>query len=92
MRKTKIRPLSKKRQKELRLERELWVELFKEQEGLCKKCLKPPDFRGLSLSHKKRKSQGGQTTRENCELLCGKCHAVEEHHLREVKSEPMWGK
>jgi 5-methylcytosine-specific restriction endonuclease McrA len=46
-------------------------------------CGKRPDWRGLSLHHKKKRSQGGKTSVDNCILICGSCHSM-EHGIREV--------
>lgn len=49
-------------------------------DGLCQICHQPPDFRGLSRHHIKKRSQGGNESKENIMWLCGKCHD-KEHHI-----------
>ena len=78
------------RRKELALRAKLKKELIAEgphdEAGnpLCYHCKKRPDFRGLQLVHKKRLSQGGLTSRGNCEIWCAPCHFGEDgHKLRE---------
>jgi 5-methylcytosine-specific restriction endonuclease McrA len=75
MKRSPIKKISKKRQKELQKEAELRQILLIKQRGLCAECGSKPDWRGLSLSHTIPKSQGGRTTLANCQLLCGKCHS-----------------
>jgi len=43
--------------------------------GICEKCRKPPDFRGLSPHEKTFRSQGGKLSLSNSKMVCGKCHA-----------------
>ena len=54
------------------------LELSPPDDGLCEKCHKPPDFRGLSRHHKKKRSQGGGEDKGNIIWLCGRCHSAEE--------------
>jgi 5-methylcytosine-specific restriction endonuclease McrA len=75
-----MRKISIKRAVVLREERRLSQELLEKCEGLCQKCGKAPDWRGLGLHHKLFKSRGGKSTEENCELLCSPCH--EAAHFR----------
>ena len=71
-----MRQVSKKRAKVLRKERKLTQELLIRCGGLCEMCGNLPDFRGLSKHEKIKRSQGGDpTNRDNCLMLCGKCHS-----------------
>ncbi|KKM27106.1 hypothetical protein LCGC14_1578010 [marine sediment metagenome] len=95
MKKTLLRQVSSKQKIELALRRKLKQELLEECPGVngykvCPRCLKRPDFRGLQLAHKIPLSRGGKTDRTNCEILCATCHFVDEHHQKEVQSEPKW--
>jgi hypothetical protein len=80
----------KERQAELYRRRKLKAELLLEcptdSQGrrLCPLCGKLPDFRGLQLVHKKALSAGGKTTKDNCCILCAKCHFVTYHHEKET--------
>ena len=46
-------------------------------EEKCEQCGSRGDFRGLSGHHIKHRSQGGEDTPENLQILCGKCHSLE---------------
>ena len=76
MKKTPLRRVSKKKQKDLALQTEIREESIAEGNGaLCMTCGKPPDWRGLSFSHKIALGRGGKTTRENCiPFECMICH------------------
>lgn len=52
-------------------------------DGLCKRCHKTPDWRGLAKHHKKFRSHGGTDDDSNLIWVCGRCHA-ELHGLHEV--------
>lgn len=100
MKRTPLIKVSNKQRQELalrsKLKRELLAEGPRDLAGnpLCWKCKRRPDFRGLQLIHKIRLSQGGQTTKANCELWCAACHFGSEpggHNHHEVQTEPQWG-
>lgn len=55
-------------------------------DGLCQKCHRPPDFRGLSKHHKRFRSRGGTDAESNLIWLCGFCHS-QEHGIREIREE-----
>jgi 5-methylcytosine-specific restriction endonuclease McrA len=74
MKHSPIRKISKKKAAEKRLESDLRAKLLEEHGGLCMECGKWPDVFGLSLHHKLFKSRGGQSTEENCCLICRSCH------------------
>ncbi len=78
-----LKLMSKKQKKELAKRAKLKKELIEESGGLCMKCQKPPDFRGLALIHKVPLARGGKTNRKNCYVGCGKCHAP-NHGIKEV--------
>ena len=76
MKRSPIRKISHKKAIEKRIEADLRAELLEDHGGLCQLCHRQPDWRGLSLHHKKFKSHGGATDHENTELICGKCHSL----------------
>ena len=71
-------PISRKpspaRSRELSLRSKLKKILLEECDNLCMDCGGPGDFRGLSLHHIKKLSQGGLTEKGNVTILCGECH------------------
>ena len=68
-----------KRKRQLLSEKKLAKELLEICGGYCMKCHILPDFRGLSKHEIKMRSQGGDPTdKENCLLLCGKCHSAQK--------------
>lgn len=54
--------------------------------GLCEKCHKPPDWRGLHPHEKVFRAQGGKLSLENSVMLCGKCSSA-EHGIKEVSDD-----
>jgi 5-methylcytosine-specific restriction endonuclease McrA len=89
MKRTPLRRVSKKQNRELarrsRLKKELLRDGPKDGSGrnLCQHCGNPPDWRGLHLVHIISLAQGGKTTRENCELWCAPCHFGPDGHRTE---------
>jgi 5-methylcytosine-specific restriction endonuclease McrA len=81
MKRTPLNKISKKKAAEKRIEAELRAKLLEEHGGVCQNCGKWPDVFGLSLHHKIFKSRGGQSTEENCHLICRICHE-RFHHIR----------
>ncbi len=68
----------------MREERTLKREMLEQSGGLCNECHQLPDFRGLSKHEIVSRAQGGDPTdRDNCEILCGRCHSAKEG-IREV--------
>jgi len=84
MKKTRIRPISKKKAKEYREGSKLKKQLVEESEGLCMHCGCGPDERGLHLVHLEFLSHCGPTNRENCEVWCARCHFGPEGHGTEL--------
>jgi len=82
MKRSRINPISKKKQIEKGIEAELRAKLLEEHGGLCQKCGRAPNYFGLSLHHLKYKSRGGQSTEENCQLWCLPCHEGEHLHKK----------
>ena len=80
LKRSRIKPISKKQAKKNR-------ELNRVTQGIttevCQRCLLPSDFRGLSVHHKKKRSQGGSNQLSNLVVLCGKCHS-KEHGVNEI--------
>lgn len=55
---------------------DLYIKVWENTNGCCAKCGKPIEF-GTIPHHKMRKSQGGEDTMENLEMLCAEnCHHV----------------
>ena len=46
---------------------------------VCPECGMAPDWRGMSVHHKTKRSQGGDESDDNLTWLCGRCH--ERQHL-----------
>lgn len=85
MKKTRINPISKKQRRRKLKWNDLVAYLIKNRAyGRCEVCGELPDWRGLSGHHIIPKSKGGKDTPENCLITCGRCHAVDKHHLREA--------
>ncbi len=77
MRQSYINPISKKKAEQMREERILKQEMLKESGGLCSECHSLPDFRGLSKHEIISRARGGDPTKkDNCQILCGKCHSA----------------
>lgn len=82
-----MRPVSRKRAKVLYKEKKLTNELMKRCGGLCEICGNLPDWRGLAKHERIKRSQGGDPTeRNNCLMVCGKCHA-RCHGIKEKSGE-----
>ena len=79
MKRTSIKPVSPKQMAELKRRSVLKEELIMKYGERCMSCGGLPDWRGLSLHHKKFLSHIGNTTEENCQILCGKCHDLRHH-------------
>lgn len=79
VRRTQIRQVSKKKARQMRRERVLKKEMMEQSGGVCNECHQPPDFRGLSKHEIVSRARGGDPTdRDNCQLLCGRCHSAKE--------------
>ena len=86
MKRTRIKPISAKEKARRRKWNELVLYLIQfRARGKCEECHRSPDFRGLQGHHIIKRSQGGEDTKENCEILCGRCHAIKGHNLKEVQ-------
>ena len=97
MKKTRLRPISKKRERELTDEidarRQLcdraggWFVTDGKQSrcigGMCEDCGEAPDWRGLSPHEEPFRSHGGRVSLKDSKMLCGKCHST-HHGVREV--------
>jgi len=51
--------------------------------GRCEICGQLADWRGLSVHHKKFRSHQGETSLENCLMLCGDCHSAKHQERSE---------
>ena len=47
---------------------------YEEQDGVCVKCQEEFAFKDMEADHITPWSQGGQTTQENCQMLCVTCN------------------
>jgi len=83
MKRSRIKPISKKKSKELQQEAKIRQQLMERCNGLCEGCHGLPDFRGLHPHEKLFRSHGGKMSLDNSIMICGKCHS-EKHNIREV--------
>ena len=63
--------------------------LLERSNGKCENCTKSPDWRGLSVHHKKHKGMGGTShiyTDSELEMWCGICHDA-EHGVIDKKGD-----
>jgi len=84
MRKTRIKPRSDKMRAQKIVEREIACDLFVEQNGKCAKCgcILSPHREPIEYKHEiimRSHWRGGAIVKDNCQLLCGKCHIIGEH-------------
>jgi len=84
MKRTLLRKVSNKQRAELVKRRKVRAELEQQANGHCQNCGRLPDWRGLQMHHKKKLSQGGVTSLENCELWCAPCHFGKDGHRTEM--------
>lgn len=85
-RRTPLRKVSIKQKAELAKRRTVRLELEQQAKGHCQKCGHLPDWRGLQMHHKKKLSQGGETSVKNCRLWCAPCHFGKDGHRTEVEN------
>ena len=72
--------------------------IFKRDHFTCQYCQCQPGLRELSIDHVIPRSQGGQTTWQNCVLACVKCNAHKANRtpeeanmrLRRAPDQPSW--
>ena len=84
-RRTPLRKVSIKQMAELTKRRKVRAELEQQAQGHCQHCGHLPDWRGLQMHHKKKLSQGGETSTKNCELWCAPCHFGPDGHKTEIQ-------
>lgn len=85
MKRTRIKPISRKRQTVIKYEAVMREVVLQRANGLCERCGQAPDWRGLSIHHTKHKGMGGTIhlyLSDEMEAICGKCHS-EEHGVQE---------
>ena len=82
-----MKRISAKQAKELKKRAKLKQELIIMSRGRCMKCGGLPDFLGLQLSHTLSLARGGQTTPENCQVLCNSCHLIVEGQCHSYQKE-----
>ena len=85
--KPKINKISKKHQKQLRIDAKVRQELIKESGGVSQISGKCPDWRGLSMHESKFRSQGGKVSKTNSHMITGREHNL-GHGIKEVDSHP----
>jgi 5-methylcytosine-specific restriction endonuclease McrA len=78
LKKSYIKPISKKQSVELARRRELKADLIRERGAICMTCGQRPSFPPISLSHIIPLSRGGKTDRNNCILEDESCHSKYE--------------
>ena len=78
MKKSYLKPVSKKQVKEWERRRKLKAELIRELGAVCMTCGTYPTFPPISLSHIIALSRMGKTSRSNVVLECSKCHQAYE--------------
>ncbi len=81
MKQSRLRPISKKKARELRREKPTRAQLFIRANGHCEHCGKPEDMFGLHPHEKVFRSQGGKLSMENSIILCQACHDLAQVHL-----------
>jgi 5-methylcytosine-specific restriction endonuclease McrA len=81
MKRSRINPISKKKQIEKGIEAELRAKLLEEHGQKCMECGRHNV--GLSLHHIIFKSRGGKSEINNVEQLCQTCHS-RKHGIRVV--------
>ncbi len=75
MKRSRIRKISNKHERELIRRGKLRMELADKYGEHCMTCKdENRDWRGISLSHIIPLSRGGKTTKRNCLLECYPCH------------------
>lgn len=79
----RINPISKKKQKQLREDRKVWLQILKRCGGMCEYCGKHPDWRGLHPHEEVFRSHCGEVSLENSKAACDPCHS-EKHGVKEV--------
>lgn len=72
MKRTRINPISKKKQRVLREEAKIEAEMLEKCQGHCMLCHKLPDWRGLERNHTK--------DRTRFVLSCRSCHSPDGVH------------
>jgi len=95
MRRSRISPLSKKREQQLKDEIPIRRALCSRAGGmfvtdgkvsrciggLCELCKNPPDWLGLHPHEKRKRSAGGRLSLDNSVMVCDSCHKG-QHHIR----------
>jgi len=81
MKRTKLKPMSIRRQHQIEAEKPIRELLVERANGKCEKCGNPPDWTGLHPHEKIFRSRGGKLTLWNSIMLCGDCHD-EKHGIR----------
>lgn len=70
-----MRRVSKKKARQLKMDKVIVHALFERSRGLCEECGNIGDWRGLVNHEKVFKSHGGTVSLENSILVCAKCHS-----------------
>lgn len=85
MRKSQLRPVSKKKARQLRQERPLRRELEERVDGACEECGRAAGWLGLHPHEKVFRSHGGLLSLENSVLVCDTC-GKRNHGIRVASS------
>jgi 5-methylcytosine-specific restriction endonuclease McrA len=91
MKRTPLKHVSTKKQKQVVEERKLKAKLLERCQGLCETCGKVADFRGLQVHHKTFRSHGGKSNLENCTIICAVCHSL-YHNINEQSTVKPYSK
>ena len=73
MRKSRLRPVSRKRAKQLREERKIRPQLEERADGACEECGRAPGWLGLHPHEKVFRSHMGKLSLENSVMVCDTC-------------------
>jgi 5-methylcytosine-specific restriction endonuclease McrA len=86
MKRTKINPISKKKQQQIIEEQKIRLILAERADGCCEMCGGNGFPFGLHPHEKIFRSQGGEMSLENSIVLCQACHAP-KHGRIEIHNE-----
>lgn len=85
MRKSRLRPVSRKRARQLREERKIRPHLEERADGACEECGRAPGWLGLHPHERVFRSHGGRMSMENSTMSCDSCHKG-SHGIRVAES------
>lgn len=85
MRRSRIRPVSRKRASRLREERKIRRQLEERAGEACEECGRGPGWLGLHPHERVFRSHGGMMSMENSAMSCDSCHKG-SHGIRVARS------